>query len=181
MTRRKAHRAATPRRSSHRLLLTTAALLVLTTTIAVSTTGGTYAYLRSERAIPLLANGSTTATINTGAATLTTDAGSISMTNLYPGDVRRAAVTITNTGVVPLALSVTSITGPSAANGLVATLAPGACPGTGTPVSTGPLGVTLAAGAATTVCLAVSMAVSAPSAAQSLSTTVAVQVTGTQS
>ena len=179
MTRRKAHRAETPRRAYGKILLATSALLLLVT-VAVTTTGGTYAYLRSERSIPLLNSGATTATISTGRATLATNTDPISMSGLYPGDVRRAPITITNTGSVAVALSV-AFTGPSTANGLAATLSAGSCPGTGTPVSSGSLGITLAAGAATTVCLAVSMVDAAPSTAQSLSTTVVAQVTGTQS
>lgn len=185
MTRRKAHRAETPRRFGM-ILLSTAALLlltttVLTTTVAVSTTGGTYAYLRSGRAIPLVSTGETTATIKTGSAVLALSADAISLTNLYPGDVRRTPITVTNTGSVPLALSVAAITGPTTANGLAATVASGACPGTGTAVSSGSLGVSAAAGAATTLCLSVSMVTTAPSNAQSLSTTIAVQLVGTQS
>ena len=173
-----AHRAQKPRFS---LLSLGLSALVLTTAIvfSISASGGTYAYLSASQPVVLF-NGSTTATITAGTATLTVNSDTIGFANLYPGDSRSATITVGNTGVTALALSIAPITGPSTENGLTAAVAPGTCPGTSAGVPSGPLGVTLAPGASAPVCLAVGMSTTAPSAAQSLGTTVTVALTGTQ-
>lgn len=172
------HRAEAPGSPVTAILLSTMVLLAVVT-MALSGMGGTYAYLNAEQTVALSGT-SASANLTAGTATLTVDSTAITLTRLYPGDARLSSVTVSNTGAVALALSVSSITGPTAANGVLATVAAGACPGTGTGVSSGALGVTVAAGASTTVCLAVSMAASAPSGAQSLSTSITAQITGTQ-
>lgn len=151
--------------------------------VAVATTGlgGTFAYMSSSRTIAMSpTDGSATAVLSAGTATLTVNGDAISMTNMYPGNSRTAQFALTNTGVTSLAVSVNSISGTTAANGLTATVARGACPGTGSQVSSGSLGLTLASGASGTVCLTVAMANNAPSSAQNLSSTVGVSLTGGQ-
>ncbi|MDP3208647.1 MAG: hypothetical protein Q8M65_05825, partial [Rhodoglobus sp.] len=77
-------------------------------------------------------------------------------------------------------LTISSITGPSAANGLSATVGTSTC--TGTQYTSGAFGVgTLAKGASTTVCLTVKMGTTPPNSAQWASTSVAVVIVGTQS
>jgi hypothetical protein len=161
-------------------LVVSAAVLVTAIVFSVSAAGATYAYLTASTQVVLVSSGETTATITAGTATLTVNADAISLTGLYPGDVRRAPVTVTNTGTTALALSVDSIVGTSTTNGLTASVAAGACPGTGTAVASGPIGVTVAPGASTVVCLAVGMALTAPSAAQSVSSTITANILGVQ-
>jgi hypothetical protein len=180
MTRRTpAHRAPKPR-FSLLSLGAGAAVLLAGIVFSASAAGGTYAYLSSSQPVVLVSGGATTATINAGTATLAVNADAISLANLYPGDARTSTITVTNTGSVSLALGVDSITGATAANGLVATVAPGACPGTGTPVTAGPLGTTIAPAGSASICLAVGMATSAPATAQNTSSSIAVALTGTQ-
>lgn len=137
-------------------------------------TGGTYAYLNAS------AMASPGATLSAGTATLSASRPAVALTNLYPGQTSRGSFTVTNTGNVPLALSVASISGPTTNNGLTATLASGACPGTGSQVSAGNLGVTVATGASTDLCLTVSMPTTAPVSAINLTTGIVVTLTGTQ-
>jgi hypothetical protein len=154
------------------MLITTGTLLGVVV-FSLFGVGGSYAYLNSS------ANG-TGAVLQAGTAELTVSAGALSMSNLYPGEVRTAGFAVSNNGSVPLALSVSSIAGNFAANGLTATVRSGACPGTGTPVSSGSLGVVLPAGGTTDVCLTVSMANNAPASAIGAASSLTVSLTGVQ-
>lgn len=155
------------------MLITTGTLLGVVV-FSLFGVGGSYAYLNSA------ATGAG-AVLQAGTAELTVSAGALSMTNLYPGGpARTAGFTVSNNGSVPLALSVNSIAGNFAANGLTATARSGACPGTGTPVTSGSLGVVLPAGGTTDVCLTVSMASDAPASAIGAASSLTVSLTGVQ-
>ena len=154
------------------MLITTGTLLGVVV-FSLFGVGGSYAYLNSA------ATG-TGAVLQAGTAELTVSAGGLSVTNLYPGEVRTAGFAVSNNGSVPLALNVSSIAGNFAANGLTATVRSGACPGTGTPVTSGSLGVVLPAGGTTDVCLTVSMANDAPASAIGAASSLTVSLTGVQ-
>ncbi len=179
--RRAAHRAGATRslRGVIAGVVSASALLLGATALSLSFTPGTLAYYSDSPALVVQPNtGGTTATLTAGDATLTVSSAAISLSNLYPGTSQSAAFTVTNTGTVSLALSV-AISGTTTANGLAATLAAGACPGTGA-VSSGNIGVTLAPNASSTVCLAVSMPTTAPVSAQGANSTITATITGTQ-
>lgn len=155
------------------------AIALITATLAAATVvgalgaGGTYAYLNA-------ATGSQTgASLTAGTAALSISAGAQNLTSVAPGQTRTALFTITNLGDVPMNLAIGSITGPSAANGLSATVGNSSC--SGTQYTTGSFGSsTLAKGASTTVCVTVKMALSAPNSAQWASTAISVLIVGTQ-
>ncbi|WP_168626652.1 MULTISPECIES: TasA family protein [unclassified Cryobacterium] len=154
------------------LLITTGTLLGVVV-FSLFGVGGSYAYLNSA------ATG-TGAVLQAGTAELTVSTGTLSMANFYPGKVETAGFTVTNNGSVPLALSVSSIAGNFAANGLTAAVRSGACAGTGTPVTSGSLGVVLPAGGTTDMCLTVSMANDAPASAIGAASSLTVSLTGVQ-
>ncbi len=165
-------RRARPRLTAADLLAATATLVVACS-LGILAAGGTYAYLNAS------AVASTSAILKAGTASLSLSAGAVNLANIYPGQTRTGVYTVTNTGDVALTLAVASITGTSAANGLVATLGAGTCSGTQT--SSGPLSVpTLAKGATTTICLTVSMPTTAPVSARNLTSSVTVVVEGVQ-
>lgn len=179
--RRPAHRAATPRAwwGPRALRAGASALgaLVLATALALAGVGASYAFLTDRQTIQLRAGGQTSATITAGTAAISVSTATFS--NLYPGATQSSAVTVSNTGVVPLALSVTSITGGTAA-GITTTVARGTC-GSGTPaVTTGSLGVTVAAGSTTTLCVVVAMPTTAPTTGRGTGTAISVLLDGVQ-
>jgi hypothetical protein len=183
---RAAHRADAPPfsaagRFSVPRMLTATLVAAIALVLSLSAVGGTYAFLSSSQSIALVsATGETSTTITAGTASLTVNGDAISMTGLYPGIARTAEFTVTNTGTTSLALSVDSITGPSTANGLAATVARGTCASAAPAVASGALGLTLAAQASSTMCLSVAMSAAAPSSAQGVESSVAVAMTGTQ-
>ena len=93
-------RPAGPVRRLTRATLAVAAGLVL----ALLATGGTYAYLSRSTT-----TGGATVTAGTAGFTVATGAA-VSLTGLYPGSASYGSYTLTNTGDVPLALSVSSLT-----------------------------------------------------------------------
>jgi hypothetical protein len=142
-------------------------------------TGTSYAFLNAS------ASASTGGVLRAGTATLAVSAAeTVSFDNLYPGETRRAAFTVSNTGDVALALAVDSVSGATASNGLVAGVAAGACSATSAQTTTGPLGVTVPKAGSTLVCFTVSMPVSAPATAIRTAgapgTTLVVSITGSQ-
>jgi hypothetical protein len=184
MSRTAAHRAdAQPRRSVFSLwgiARATGALLVALV-LSLSAVGGTYASLSAAQPIALVSStGATSTTITAGSADLTVSGETISLTGLYPGLTRTAQFTVSNTGVTALALTLDSISGPTAANGLTATLAAGTCAAPGAAVSAAPLGATVASAGSTAVCLTVAMPTTAPAGAQSQQTALVVSISGRQ-
>lgn len=137
-------------------------------------TGGSYAFLTST------ASAAPSATLTAGTATLAVTASeNVSLTNIYPGQTLRGQFTVSNTGDTSLVLSVTSITGTTTANGLVAGLDAGACSAASTQTTTGNIGATLAKGTSTLVCLTVSMPTNAPASAIGVTSSIVANITGT--
>ena len=184
MSRTAAHRAdALPRRSVPWLIgmLKTAAVLVVALVLSLTVVGGTYATLSSNQPIALISStGATSATITAGSADLTVNADTIALTGLYPGITRSAQFTVGNTGSATLALSLDSVSGLTAANGLGVTVASGPCSAPGAPTTSGDLAVTVAPTVSAVLCLAVSMPTTAPASAQGAVTSVAVAISGRQ-
>jgi predicted ribosomally synthesized peptide with SipW-like signal peptide len=162
-------------------IIKTTALLTAAIVAGVLASGGTFAYLNSSVALP-------TATIHAGTATLATSGSPLSLTGFYPGDLESAAFTVTNTGTVPLALTVASLTPPTAnvvsqnlALRVDITATASACTsGSGLPATptwqgtfaswaAGSLASTLAVGASATVCLSATLSNATPASAQGLS------------
>jgi hypothetical protein len=184
---RAAHRADAPsfpsgRRFSAQRLLIAALVAATALVLSLSAVGGTYAYLSSSQSIALVSStGATSTTITAGTAELSVNGDAISMTALYPGATKTAEFTVTNTGTTGLVISVDSITGPTTANGLTATVARGTCASAGPAVASGSLGLTLAAQGSSAVCLSVAMPTTAPASAQGVASSLSVSLTGTQS
>ncbi|WP_184237239.1 TasA family protein [Conyzicola lurida] len=162
-------------------MITATLVAAIALVLSLSAVGGTYAFLSSSQSIALVsATGETSTTISAGTATLAVNGDAISMTALYPGITKTAEFTVTNTGSTSLALSVDSIAGPTAANGLTATVARGTCASAAPAFASGSLGLTLAAQASSTMCLSVAMPTTAPSSAQGVTSSLSVALTGTQ-
>lgn len=159
--------------------------------LAMGAAGGTYAYLNDTAT---LGGGTVTA----GSAALTVSGSPIALGGLYPTATRYAAVTVTNTGSVPLQLRVEALAGPAAPTAFSSSLTIGVgiatsaanCTNGSTPsvwtgtlaaAPSGGLGATLAAGASTTVCVATTMSAAAPAGAQSSSTGYTLTLGGRQS
>lgn len=184
MSRTAAHRADAPERRpvfSVLGLIKTGAVLAVALVLSLSVVGGTYASLSGSQSIALVSsNGATSTTISAGSADLTVSGDAISLSGIYPGVTRTAELTVGNSGATSLALTVDSVAGTTAANGLSATVARGTC-ATGAPaITSGSLGVTLAPAASTVVCFTVAMPTTAPASAQSLSSTITVSISGVQ-
>ncbi len=163
-----------PRRARPRLtaggLLATAAALIVASSLGVLAAGGTYAYINASSAVV------GTATLTAGTASLATSEGAVDFAALYPGQSRTGVYTVTNTGDAPLALAIASITGTTPVNGLVATIG-GTC--TSTQYTSGSFDApTLAPGEATSLCLTVSMPVTAPASARGVTSPIVVTLTG---
>jgi len=182
MSRTAAHRAGSQRRPVFSVLgmVKAGAVLVVSLVLSLSVVGGTYATLSAGQSIALVSNGGTSTTITAGSADLAVSTEALALAGLYPGVSRTAQFQVGNTGATSLALAVDSIIGPTAANGLVATLAPGTCVAPGAAVASGPLGITVAAGGTTFVCLSVALPANAPSTAQSASSALTVSISGRQ-
>lgn len=160
--------------------------------ISLGATGGTYAYLSDTSDV------TEGATLRAGTAELAVTGSPISLTGFYPGLTQYRAVTVTNTGTTPLALSVDALARTSAANafsnsltvGIATTATAAACTGgtvasvwsaaLGSAAPAGALGYTLAPGASRVVCVATTMANTAPLSAASLAATYTVTLGGTQ-
>ena len=143
--------------------------------LAVVATNGTYAFLNASKPI------AGAVVVTAGSASLTPSAAAISLTKLYPGQTAQAEFTVTNTGSVPLALGLASITG-FGATGTTATLAVGACV-TGNPQvagTGGTLNTLVSTGTSATLCLRASMPSNAPASAINKSATLTVALTGVQ-
>ena len=93
-------RRADPIRRLLRATLAVAGGIVL----ALVTVAGSYAYLSASTTVPggTISAGSANFTISTGSA--------VALTGLYPGATTYGSYTLTNTGDVPLGLSVTTFT-----------------------------------------------------------------------
>lgn len=90
--------------SSH--LIKTSVILAAVVTLAISVTGGTYALWHAQVSLP-------GAVITAGHASLNIDGPyGLGSEQLYPGQTASAPFAVTNTGTVPLALRVDSLTGP---------------------------------------------------------------------
>jgi hypothetical protein len=175
-------------------LLTTALVLAVAVVVAVVAAGGTFALWHTEQAVP-------GGVITTGSAELAvTGATEMSLGQLYPGQTTTGEVTVTNTGTVPLGLRVDAVTTRAVTAGgaaqafaeamsvsLWAKTATG-CPAT-TPAGawTGvigapgkDLGLKVNPGSAQTLCLTVTLAPTAPSAAQGATVPLSLVVGGVQ-
>jgi hypothetical protein len=173
-------------------MLGTAAAILAAVGLAVVTAGGTYALSNSQQQIAPVAS------ITAGSAALTATALAVPATPLYPGLTLYAASTVKNTGTVPLSLSGT-LAGPAAPNAFSQGLSVGIgiAPGAGCPaptqLTTPPTGATLGspnlttaivipAGGQATLCVSISLPVTASAAAQSQTATgLTLTVMGTQS
>jgi hypothetical protein len=159
-----------------RVLLT----LVVAITLALIATNGTYAYLSSSAPVKLLpGSDATKVSITAGTSGLALGTPGVDLAAFYPGLTRSGDMTVTASGTVGLALSVTSITGTSS-TGFGVTIAPGLCSANGTAVTTGSLGVTVAPGASASLCVRVALATSSPASAINTGTALAVVITGAQ-
>jgi len=170
---------ALERNFSIRSILKTLAALMAALFVGVIATGGTYALWNKSADI---AGG----TVKAGSASLVISSPlSMSSTLLYPGLTTYGAFVVTNTGTVPLQLSVQSLTGVTAtpfsqsltvavaiAPAVGATVAD--CPSLAsypwsrisTSPTAGDLGSTLNAGASTTLCVSTALASNAATTAQ---------------
>ncbi|MFC5929346.1 hypothetical protein [Cryobacterium melibiosiphilum] len=169
-------------------MLLTAAMLALTLCMVVVSSGGTYARLSSRAPIPA-------STISSGSATLTVSALSLPTTLLYPGLTLAAAVTVTNTGDVPLVLF-PSLTPPATTTALSGVLtvgvavvdSPTACTAataaTWTKTFAGPasdsFSSTLPIGGSATLCVQATLPMNAPAASSNSATNFALVITGIQ-
>lgn len=172
-----------------RSLAGTATAVLAAVVLAAGLAGGTYAYWIRSASVNL-------GTIETGTAGLAVTPSSISVAGLYPTATRHATATVKNTGKVPLALRVDSLTGPGAATALSSSLtigagvvaSTGACAAGWSPTwsgsfasaSAGALDRTLAAGESVTLCVSTAMAASAGNGAQNSSTSYTLTISGSQ-
>lgn len=183
-TRRSVARHAGHRFSVRRVLAFAAVVVGAAVIATVTGTSGTFALLT--------AGGSTSeasTVLTSGTAELTVSTITMPTTALYPGLTISGPVSVTNTGTVPLSLSVSGLTGPDAASSSafssallfgVGTPAPGQSCSSGGGHSTwtgsfasavpGTVGVTVPAGASRELCVSVTLPRNAPSATQTPST-----------
>lgn len=184
MHRTAAHRAdALPRRSVFSLLslAKAGAAVVVALVLSLSVVGGTYASLSSTQSVALVSStGATSTTITAGSADLTVNADAISLTGLYPGISRSTQFTVGNSGTTSLALTLDSVSGLTAANGLAATVASGTCAAPGSAVASGSLGVTVAPASSAVLCLSVGLPTTAPATAQGATSALVVSISGVQ-
>ncbi|MDY7541681.1 MULTISPECIES: hypothetical protein [unclassified Cryobacterium] len=158
--------------------------LVSASCLAVLGTGGSYAFLNSKA--PIAAG-----TLQSGTATLTASPVTLSTAGMSPGLTVYGAATVTNTGNVPLALRIVSLTPPTNAAAITdltpsltiglavvasaAVCTAGSVPTWSTVLNATPtaasLGTTLPVGGSAVLCLSVALALDAPSKAQGLTAT----------
>ena len=164
---------------SIRPILKALAAVTVALFIGVIATGGTYALWNKSTTI---AGG----TVNAGSASLVISSPlTMPSTLLYPGLTTYGAFVVTNTGTVPLQLSVQSLTGVTATPfSQSLTVAVAVAPAVGATVAdcpslasypwsristspaAGDLGSTLNAGASATLCVSTALAANAPATAQ---------------
>ena len=156
------------------------ATLVVAIALALVATSGSYAFLSSSAPVTLLpGNDATSVRLTAGTAGLTVSAPALDLTGFYPGLTRSADASVTASGAISLALSVSSITG-TGTTGFSVTIAPGLCSAKAPAVTTGSLGVTIAPGASTAICVTVGLATSSPASAINTSATLGAVITGAQ-
>lgn len=185
LTTRRAYRSARRRRSILTAALSGAIATAIAVALAVVGSGATFAILSSNTvAMPSTAITAGTATVNVTTPT--------AFTLLMPGATQGRSVTVTNTGNTALGLTVesASFSGTLAASTNVALLTGAVtCDGTSgtavwtrTPATTptGSIGVTLAAGATTTLCLTMTVASDAPASAAKTSMNASITLGGKQ-
>ena len=188
---RRRHRAAPPLPVQVRALVLSAASVFLTVILATSAVGSTYALFNSS--ISTLS-----ATITSGTATMTVSTLTLPPVALYPGLVLAAPVTVTNTGNVPLAVTLSSLVAPTATLtlsdsltiGLAVVASTAACTSgvnptwTGTFAAAAPsasVGPTVATAQSQTLCVLVALSANAPSTSQATTaSSFAVVLTGVQ-
>ena len=178
------------RRAPVRALLCSAATVVGAVVLALGGAGGTYAYLNDAAT----ASGSG-GTMRAGTAALTVTGSPLSLAGMYPTLSRASAVTVQNTGDVPLQvrvqqmsssgnaaaslrLRVANVANAAACTTSVATGVEGAL--TAFPTG-GVLVNSLATGGTATLCLIVTMPANAASAAQNQSANFTLTLQGVQS
>ncbi|TFB77367.1 hypothetical protein E3O06_01045 [Cryobacterium glaciale] len=171
-------RAVPPPRLRVRSLALAAASAFLAVILATTAAGGTYALLNSSAATP-------SSTMTSGTATMTVSPLALPAVALYPGLVIAAPVTVTNTGDVPLSVTVSSLIAPTVTSnlsgslviGLVAVANAAACTSGVSPTWTGTfaaappgaVGAPLAQAQSQTLCVSVALAVNAPDSSQTSS------------
>jgi len=156
------------------------ATLVVAIALALVATSGSYAFLSSSAPVKLLpGSDSTSVRLTAGTTSIAVSTPTLELTGFYPGLTRSADATVTVSGAVSLALSVSSITGTST-TGFSVTIAPGLCSAKAPAITTGSLGVTVAPGASTSICVTVGLATSAPATAINTSATLTAVITGAQ-
>jgi hypothetical protein len=177
-------RLARPRLTPAKIAMSAAAVL-LGVLAAAGTAAGSFAYLNSTAVV------GNASTISAGTSVLTLQQGAgvpssnLTLSNtvwnrMLPGDFAGQAVTINNTGDVPLAIS-TRLSGAIAWDVRVAS---GACPVTqltgATQTTTSTSLSTIAAGASATVCIQAVLPTSAANTVQGTSPVVSLTVDGVQ-
>ena len=184
LTRRAARRG---RRASRATRMMQAALgAVLMTVLGILAGGGTYALWSA------VASTGSQATLTAGTAELSLSGNAPSATGLYPGRTAYAVTTVRNTGTTPLRLSLTAgAASTDLGRALAVTAAPlpsGSSCAAGLPGGPGSvalgsatdLGITLAPGATTQLCLGVGLPTAAPVTAAGGTASVSFTVTGIQ-
>ena len=189
LTRREARRdAARARRAPLAVRLVQGALgAALVSVLGILAGGGTYA-LWSEAA-PVGSD----AVLTAGTAELAVSAATLAATELYPGRTVSAATTVRNTGTVPLSLSLTATGADTAFTralrvSVAPTTAAADCTAGRVPVSgsaavgtAADLGITLAPGASTMLCIGIGLPATAPAAAAgAASTPLTLSISGAQ-
>lgn len=185
LTTRRAYRSARRRRSILTAALSGAVATAIAVVLAVVGSGATFAILSSNTvAMPSTSITAGTATINVSTPS--------AFTLLVPGTAQGRSVTVTNTGNAALTLTVESATfsGTLAGSTNVALLSDAVtCDGasgntvwTRTPATTptGSIGVTVAAGATTTLCMTMTVAADAPASAAKTSMNASITLGGKQ-
>lgn len=176
--KRRRHRAATTLGVRVRSLVLATAATLFAVILATTAAGGTYALLNSSS--PILSG-----TLTSGTATMTVSTLTLPAVALYPGRVLAASVTVTNTGDVPLAVTLSALSAPMVTSplsssltiGLAVVASPAACTNGVTPTWTGTfaaapsasVGPTLATAQSETLCVSVTLSVNAPSTSQAAS------------
>jgi hypothetical protein len=185
LTTRRAYRSARRRRAVLKAVLSGVIATVIAVILAVAGSGATFAILSSQTvAMPATSITAGTAAINVSKPS--------AFTLLMPGAAQARSVTVTNTSDTALDLTVESatFTGTLAASTTVALRSNAAtCDATSgtaiwtrTPASTpsGAIGVRLAAGATTTLCLTMTVAADAPASAAASTMAASITVGGKQ-
>ncbi|MDJ0338572.1 hypothetical protein [Cryobacterium sp. PH31-O1] len=161
-----------------RSLVLAAASALLAVILATTAAGGTYALLNASTS-------TRPATMTSGTATMTVSPLALPAVALYPGLVIAAPVTVTNTGDVPLTVTVSSLIAPTVTSnfsgslviGLAAVANAASCTSGVSPTWTGtfavappgPVGAPIAKAQSQTLCVSVALSVNAPDSSQTSS------------